>query len=181
MPITKRIIVQDDNDDNQWLKVDHSSRYVVNDSDDWQWLFGPNSLLSNSQQIIKIAAKFDEGTFNNLKLAAYLYDQQNDAIANAATCEFKVFSITTPNWTETLLATFSGTQLSNQYFYTNPTLASIGTLDFFGGDSIMVQATILRLGVTYRDRVYVNHLGVFDNLTRLRGDVEFLEVTKKDE
>jgi hypothetical protein len=45
----------------------------------------------------------------------------------------------------------------------------------------MIQATIVRLGITYRDRIYVNHLGIFDNVTRLRGDVEFLEVTKKDE
>ena len=63
----------------------------------------------------------------------------------------------------------------------NPTLSAIGSIDFQGGDSIMIEATINRLSSVYRDRIYVNHLGIYDNVTRLRGDVEFLEVTKKDE
>ena len=71
-----------------------------------------------------------------------------------------------------------GSQLSNNYFYINPTVASLTPIDFFGGDTIMIEATAIRLGVTYRDRIYVNHLGIYDNVTRLRGDVEFLDLTK---
>lgn len=180
MAVIRKLVANDDNQTVQWLKVDHSSRYIVNASEEWQWLFGPNSSLNNSEQIIKIAAKFDENTFTNLNIAAYLYDQQNDATSNAATCEFKIFSVTSPDWTETLLSTISGTQLANQYFYANPSLNSLSPVDFTGGDSIMVQATIVRLGVTYRDRIYVNHLGIYDSVIRLRNDVDFLNITKKD-
>jgi len=180
MPITRKLVAQDDNDDNQWLKVDHQSRYITCDMDDWQFLFGPNSSLSSSNQIIKITARFDDSTFTNLKVTAYLYDQQNGSIGNASTCEFKFYQITTPDWTEVLVDTISGTQLANNYFYLNPTLATLAPIDFFGADSLMIEATIERLGVIYRDRVYINHLGIYDNVSRLRQDVEFLEITKKD-
>lgn len=180
MAITRKLVAQDDNDDNQWLLVDHDSNYVVNDMDDWQMLFGPNSALSKSTQIIKIAAKFNEDTFNNIQIAAYLFDSKNGAIANGANSTFKVYRVSAPDWTETLINTFSGSQLSNNYFYVNATLASLTPVDFQGGESIMVQVSIQRLGITYTDRAYFNHLGVYDNLLRLRRDVEFLDITKKD-
>jgi len=180
MAITRRLVAQDDNDDNQWLKIDHDSRYICNDADDWQFLFGPNSSLSNSTQLIKITAKFDDSTFNNLKVVAYLYDQRNASVANASTCSFNFYQITTPDWTEVLLNTSNGTQLSNNYFYLNPILSTFAPMDFQGGDTLMIEATIVRLGITYRDRVYVNHLGIYDNVTRLRQDVDFLSITKKD-
>lgn len=180
MAIIRRLVAQDDNDDNQWLKVDHDTRYIVNDADDWQFLFGPASELSNSTQIIKITARFDDSTFNNLKVIAYLYDAQNASVGNAGSCSFKFYKVNTPDWTETLINTSSGTQLANNYFYLNPTLSTFPSMNFQGGDTLMIEATIVRLGVTYRDRVYINHLGIYDNVTRLRQDVDFLSITKKD-
>ena len=180
MAIPRRLVAQDDNDDNQWLKVDHDSRYIVNDVDDWQFLFGPGSALSNSTQIIKIAARFDDNTFNNVKFIAYLYDQSNASVSNAATCVFKIHQVQLPDWTDILVLTVSGTQLPNNYFYSTQVLSAFSSIDFLGGDTFMVEATIVRSGVTYRDRIYVNHLGIYDNVTRLRQDVDFLDITKKD-
>lgn len=181
MAITRKLVAQDDNDDNQWLKVDHDTRYIQNDMDDWQFLFGPFSELSNSAFTLKIAARFDDDTFNNIKVTGYLYDNANASIGNIASCEFKIYRVVLPDWSETLITTINGAQLPNNYFYINPTVASLTPIDFFGGDTIMIEATAIRLGVTYRDRIYVNHLGIYDNVTRLRGDVEFLDLTKVDE
>jgi hypothetical protein len=181
MAISRKLLAHEDNETVQWLKVDHASRYIQMHSSDWQFLFNPESTLSASEQIIKIAAKFDDNTFNNIRMSAYLYDQQNATIGNAATCVFKVYKVSGADWVETLLATVNGTQLSNNYFYVAPDLNTLGNLDYQGGDTIMIEATIIRLTTTYRDRIYVNHLGIYDNITRLRGDVEFLEVTKMDE
>ena len=86
MPISRKLVAQDDSEVNQWLKVDHSSRFIVNDSPEWQFLFGIDSALSASNQIIKISARFDDTTFNNIKIIAYLYDQQNASIGNANSC-----------------------------------------------------------------------------------------------
>lgn len=181
MAISRKLIAHDDNQTAQWLKTDHSSRYIENHSDEWQFLFGPDSALSNATQIVKLAAKFDDNSFNNINIVAYLYDSKNNAISNAANCQFDLFVVSTPDWTENFLTSISGSQLPNSYYYANPLLSSIGSLDFFGGDTLMIQASMVRLGITYRERIYVNHLGIFDNISRLRADVEFLEVTKKDE
>lgn len=177
----RRLVAQDDNDDNQWLKVDHPSRYIVNDMDDWQFLFGPNSELTNSAQIIKIAARFDDTTFDKIKVTAYLYDTQNASIANAANCSFKIYKVNTPDWTETLITTLSGSQLPNSYYYINPTISSLTGVNLDGGDTLMFEATIVRSGTTYRDRVYVNHMGIYDSFIRLKHQVQFLDLTKQDE
>lgn len=180
MPITRTLVAQDESDMNQWLKVDHSSRFIQNNCEEWQFLFGIDSSLSSSSQVLKISAKFDDSTFDNLKVIAYLYDQANANIANAATCEFKFYRVTIPDWTEVLINTSNGTQISNNYFYLNPTLATLAPIDFDGGEMMLIEATVVRLGVTYRDRVYVNHLGIYDTTTRLKRKVQFLDITKQD-
>lgn len=177
----RKLVAHHDDDENQWLKVDHPSRYIENDMSDWQYLFGPNSSMGNSEQVIKIAARFDDDTFSNIKVISYLYDQQNGTIANAASCSFKIYKIDLPDWSETLITTLSGSQLPNTYYYINPTTASLTGVDFFGGDTIMVEATIIRSGIVYRDRIYVNHLGIYDNVTRLRSDVQWLDISKKSQ
>lgn len=181
MPVIKKLVAHHQNEDNFWLKVDHSSRFIQNGGDEWQFLFNPNSTLSASAQLIKITGKFDDSTFTNLKIIAYLYDQQNSSIGNAASCEFKFYRISGTDWTETLILTQNGTQLSNNYFYLNPANSTLAPIDFFGADSLMIEATIIRSGITYRDRIYLNHLGIYDNVTRLRQDVQFLDLTKQDE
>ena len=181
MPITRKILAQDDNDDNQWLKIDHNSRYVVNDMDDWQFLFGPNSSLDSGTLSTKIAAKFNENTFNNIQVIAYLRNVQNFGISGASGCVFRIYRIGAPDWTETLIATIPGVLQSNNYFYINPNLTSLAPIDFDGGESIMIEATITRFTEGYTDRIYVNHLGVYDSIVRLRNDVEFLDITKQDE
>lgn len=180
MPITRKLVAQDDQDDNQWLKVDHDSRYIVNDVDDWQFLFGPNSSPSTSTLAIKISAKFNEDTFNNIQMIAYLYDSKNMSVASSADCVFKIYKISAPDWTESLVDSINGNLLPNNYFYANPMLSVLPTINFTGGESIMIEVSVLRLGTVYRDRAYFNHLGIYDNVTRLRQDVEFLDITKKD-
>jgi len=179
MPISRRFVAQDQ-DDNQILKMDHDSRYIVNNDPDWQFLFGPNSQLSNSVLILKLTAKFNEQSFDNIQIIGYLYDTFNASVASAGTGMFKIYRVQAPDWTEVLISTVSGTQLANNYFYNNVLLSSLAPTDFDGGESIMIEGSLTRLGVTYRDRVYLNHLGVYDNITRLRADVEFLDISKKD-
>lgn len=178
MTISRKLVASDDSL-NQWLKVDHSSRYIQNTSPEWQFIFGPDSSLSTSKQLLKIAARFNDNTFNNIQLTSYLYNPDSGSISNASGCQFTITKVIQPDWSEQLITTLNGTQLTNNYFYINPTLSSL-SLDFLGGDTLMIEAVITRLGITYRDRIYVNHLGIYDNVTRLRQDVEFLEVTKKD-
>lgn len=181
MPITRKLVAPDDNDDNQWLKVDSNKRYITNDMDDWQFLFGPGSALTTSTQILKIAAEFDKDDFDGMRIAAYLYNPASGTVSSVATCTFNVFKVTTPTWTEQLIASFAGALTYNSYFFKDVTSVQLPGVDLFGGDTIMIEAVVTRLSETYRDRIYVNHLGIYDNAFRLRQDVDFLDISKLDE
>lgn len=184
MPIVRKIVAQDDNDDNQWLKIDHDSRYIINDADDWQFLFGPNSVLSNSSQVLKLAAQLDTNTLDKIRLIGYLYNSRNGTIDNAAGVTFKIYrvtDITTPKWDDQLITSVSGVFQSNSYYFKDLAISSLTGTNLDGDTTLMIEGTATRLGITYRDRIYVNHLGVYDSIVRLRNDVEFLDVTKQDE
>jgi hypothetical protein len=176
-----RILVAQDQEENQILKMDSSSRYITNDEETWQFLFGPNSALSNTSLSVKIAARFDDDTFSNIKVVGYLYDSVTASVMNAATCSFTISKVNLPSWSESVVTTLSGSQLPNSYYYINPTTASLTGVNLSGGDTLMIEATIVRLGNTYRDRIYVNHLGIYDSFIRLKHQVEFLDLTKLDE
>jgi hypothetical protein len=182
--MARRIVAQDDNDDNQWLKVDHNSRYIVNDMDDWQWLFGPNSFLSASNQIIKIAAELDPVTLDKIRIAGYLYNTTHGSIDSAATIVFKIYRVTdsvTPKWDDQLITTLNGVVQLNNYFFQEINISALTGASLDGETTLMIEAVATRLGVVYRDRLYVNHLGIFDSFVRLKNKVNLLDILKKDE
>lgn len=181
MPIIRNIVAHDNNEDAQWLKIDNATRYIENHSTDWQFIFGPNSVITNSQQIVKISAEFNKVDLNSIYTVAYLYNQLTGGVDNASSCTVSYYKVNNPNWSETLITSVGTTQLPNQYFYVNTPLTSLPGVDFEGGDVIRVEVAIVRSGYTFRDRVYINHLGVYDSIIRLRNDIEFLDLTKVDE
>lgn len=167
----------------KWAAVYTDARpvFLVNSSKKWQMLLGPDSAFSSSEQVLKLGVEFDQDDFNSIRFTAYLFQPSSGTVSNAASCEFKVYKVSTPQWTETLVHTFSGVQIFNSYFFADINNTLMPSVDFFGGDTIMVEATVTRLSETYRDRLYINHLGIFDNVTRLKNRVTFVELTKKDE
>ena len=181
MPIIRKLVAPDCNEENQWLKVDSSKRYIVNDTNDWQFLFGPGSSFTTSTQIAKIAAEFDTTTFNNIRLAAYLYNPASGTVSNSASCTFNIYRVTTPAWTDTLITSVAGVQQYNNYYYKSLTLADLSPSILDGDTTLMIEVVITRLTETYRDRIYVNHLGVYGSIVQLRQAVDFLDITKLDE
>jgi len=180
MPITRKFVAQDQ-EECQILKMDAVNPYLVNNSEEWQFLFGPNSVLSNSNLQINIAAQFNTENFDGIKLIAYLYETQTGSVSSLGTCTFNVYKVISPNWQDQFIASFSGTILPNSYMYKALTQSDLGGIDLDGETTLMIEATGIRLGSVYRNRVYVNHLGVYDSIIRLRNDVDFLDITKKDE
>jgi len=180
MPVTVKLMSQD-GDDSQILRTDNRKKFIVNHTSEWQFLFGPNSALSSSQHVVKIAAEFDTSDFDSIRFVGYLYNPVTGSTDNASSCEFKVYRVTQPLWYDVPVATFMGTQIPNSYFFSDVALSLLPTIDFDGGDTIAIDAVITRLSETYRDRIYVNHLGIYDNVFRLRQDVEYIDLTKVDE
>jgi hypothetical protein len=180
MAVTKRLLAQDDGDC-QVLKLDSSQRYIMNSSPEWQMLLGPGSELSTSTQTLKLAAEFNQGSFDGIRLTAYLYNPRTGSVDSSSSCTFRVHVVRAPNWQDVLVDSFAGATTPNQYYFKQVLSSELPGVDLFGGDTLMIEAVVTRLGETYRDRVYVNHLGVYDNITRVRQDVEFLDITKLDE
>jgi hypothetical protein len=178
MPVVRKWVAQDNN---QYLKVDYAQRYIYNHTPKWQPLFGPNSALTASAQVVRLGLEFNKTDLDSIYCTAYLYNQVTGNVDNAASCTFRIYRVSNPNWSDTLIYTGAGAILPNQHFYLEIPLTSIPTADLDGGDTLMVEAVIVRAGSTYRDRRYVNHLGVWDSILRLRNDVEFLDITKVDE
>ena len=117
----------------------------------------------------------------NLRLIAYLYEPSSGAVSAAATCTFDVYVVTQPNWDDAPIYTTSGSILPNSYFFSTINLSSIPLANLNGDSTIMIEATAVRFGITYRDRIYVNHLGCYESISKLKQDVTFLDFTKLDE
>ena len=181
MAVNRILVAQHDSEENQWLKVDHNSRYIQNHSPEWQFLFSPNSELTTSQFTLKVWAKFDDDTLTKLKLAAYLYNNTTASIGAIDSCVFNVYRVTTPDWTEVFIDDFTGVAQLNNYYYANPNISALSPAVLDGSTTLMIECVVTRLGVTYRDRIYLNHLGVFDNILRLKQEVYFNEAVKLDE
>lgn len=180
MPITRKFVAQNQ-EECQILRMDSADVFVVNHCEEWQFLFGPGSALSTSNLQIKIAGQFNTDTLNGIKLVAYLYEDQNGTVNSLATCTFHVYKIVSPQWQDQFIASFNGSVLPNSYMYKELTEVDLGGLGLDGETTLMIEAVGTRLGKVYRNRIYLNHLGIYDNILRLRQDVEFLEVTKLDE
>lgn len=181
MPISRKYIVEDDH---QILNVDFTKRFVQNDGRDWQIVFNPSSSLDNSTQAIKIAAEFDTNDLSSVRFIGYLYRANTGSIDSAASCTFNIYLVGGSNintWNETLLGTFTGTVQPNSYFLSDIDVNSLLPANLDGDSTLMVEAVIIRKARVYRDRVYFNHLGIFDSMLRLKNEVEYLDITKQDE
>lgn len=181
MPVTQKLLAPSKTKKWQILKRDANKRYLVNESKKVQMLFGPNSAFTEGNRIIKIAAEFDNSDSNSVRFIAYLFNVVSGSTDNAATCIFKIYKVVAPFWQETLVNTISGTITGNSYFFADVDLASLSPAELDGDSTLMIEATVTRLAETFKDRIYVNHLGIYDNVDRLRKDVEFLDITKLDE
>lgn len=181
MALNRRLISQNE-EDAQVLRTDNRRKFIVCHDRDWQFLFGPDSMISNSLQIVKIGVELDPDTLDSIRFTAYLYNPIDGLIANAATCTFDIYKVIKPGWYETLLSSVSGTiQSDNHYFYAEKLITDFNPTEFDGGPTMMVEVNILRLGEIYKERIYINHLGIYDSFFRLKQEVEFLDVTKLDE
>jgi hypothetical protein len=180
MPVN-RILIAQDSEDNQILRTDNRKRFIINTCHEWQMLFGPNSVLSNSQQVVKIAAEFNVQDLDSVRFIGYLYDPISGATASASGCTFYIYRVVNPNWTDNIIYSTSGIELPNGYWYSDISLSSLSPADLEGGETLMIEAILTRLGETARDKVYINHLGVYDSIIRLRQDVDYLDIIKLDE
>lgn len=179
MAVIRRLISQNE-EDAQVLRTDNRRKFIVCHDRDWQFLFGPDSSLSNSIQVVKIAAELDPDTFDSIRFTAYLYNPIGGSIDNAATCSFDIYRVGKPGWKDEFITSVAGAIQLNHYFYAEKSITDFLPTEFDGGPTMMIEVNITRLGENFKERIYINHLGIYDTTFRIKQDVEFLEVTKAD-
>ena len=161
MAVTRRLLATDNNQDCQILKVDSSKRYLVNDTEDWQFMFGPNSDLTTSTQIAKIGAEFNINTFNSINMVAYLFNTLTGSVDNSGDCVFKIYKVdSNSTWNDVLLTTINGTLQNNNYYFASELITNLSGATLDGMTTLMIEVSMVRLGNIYKDRLYINHLGV---------------------
>ena len=167
----KRVLVAQDTRDNQVLRVDYSGRFIVCTGSDWQMLFNSNSELTTSFRVLKLAAELPLATPDKFRLTAYLFNTLTGSVDNATSCEFKIFvaaSDADNSWADIYLGSLPGVIQNNQYFFAELPFADLAPYVFDGSSTILIDAYVMRMKTTYRDRLYVNHLGVYNSIEALR-------------
>lgn len=159
----------------QPLKLGISSRLVVSPNNSYNSIllrnthrpFDPNALDLN------IWAKFDTNDFDGIHLIGSL--TKNGVAKAIGSISFDIYKVSIDNnWTETLLFQTTGTPAS----VTQAQLGSSNQLD--GELTLAIYATAVRGKRIYKKKIYLNHLGSYDSIVRLRNKVKFLEIIKKD-
>lgn len=170
-----KIIVQSVDEDAQLLNVSFVNPPILHDDEDIQLILDLGEPVTKT---VIIGGEFNSTSFNSIRLASYL--MQDNLIVNAASCVFNVYSVNQPNWQETLLYTGSGAIQVNNYFYLDIPLTSLSA-NLDGSTTLMVDVSLVRLGKTYKNRLYLNQLGIYSTTTMLNNNVNFLNITKKDD
>lgn len=164
----------------QPLKLRISDRLVVAPNADYNSILLRNTHRRKDKSNIKVKlhCKFDTENFDGIQLRAFLSDDNINPISSGS-CVFRVYKISNDDlWTETLDETISGV-LSGSKFTAQVPQSNL-TIDLDGELTFSIEATLTRLGKEYKEKIWVNHLGVYDSIVRLRNKINFLSITKKD-
>lgn len=176
-----KIWVSQDCEDSQIMRVSSSSRYIHINEVSWQPLFIAEAELAAPTKSLKLAAEFDADSFSKIRIAGYLYNETTNSVDSLSSITFRLHTVEAPGWTDTFQVEVAGTELLNSYYFAEVDLTDLPAIDYDGAATLMIEATATRLSVTYRNRIYVNHLGIYDSHTRLKKFVDFLDLTKLDE
>jgi hypothetical protein len=180
---TRRIKATINNQYVQPLKLRTGRSLVLSPSSSYNCVLFTQSHRASSPRDyqLNVWAKFAQNNFDGMHVLSYL--EKGGDIVQSANYTFKIYSISTDsNWSETLVATKTGVVLPDGSFKCEVTAAEFPSGMVLDGDlTFAVEATCNRVKNKYTKKIYVNHLGVYDSIVRLRKKVDFLTITKLDE
>lgn len=127
----------------------------------------------------RLWVKFDSDTFDGIHILGFLADRENEI--SSTNCNFVINSVSNDGvWAESLVASGAGIPNGTRFTLSVPS-SSFGSLSLDSETTLSVTMTIERQGLQYKKKIFVNHLGVYESVFKLRQDVEFLDITKVDE
>lgn len=138
-----------------------------------------NRPAKNNQIEVTLWAQFNTSSFDGINLVGFL--TKNAEPISSSGCIFDIYSVSNDGlWAEFFVASVVGT-LSGQKFVASIPQSALNPVELDGDVTLAIKMTLRRASTVFSKKIYVNHLGVYDSIVRLRDEVEFQFITKKDE
>jgi hypothetical protein len=141
-------------------------------------LFNLNQ-IKEEQIVTELFAKFNSETMNGFDVLAYLIkgNKKIEAIPEY----LKIYRVNDGDWDEVLIGSVNLTESNGYLFYAFVSTTFLGSNELSGAETYSAEVSFSLHGKLYRRKTYFNHLGCFDNIWRIRNQIDFIKVTKLDE
>jgi hypothetical protein len=179
---SRRVMMLTNNQYVQPLKVSFTNKKVITPNAAYNSIVTKSSFEKPTNKDFKVKAwmRFNSDTFDGVQMVGSLFrGKSNKTIVS---CIFKIYSVDVDNtWAETLLVTATGSDVGDNKFSASTSELSLAPTALTGELTYKMEVEITRLGKTYTDVFYFNHIGIYDTTVRLRKRIDFLAITKLDE
>lgn len=137
-----------------------------------------NRVYFTKEQIsLKIFAKFNSGLLNGINILGFLSGKggEFDSIIDS----FNVYRIDDSSWAETFVASVAATKsgMKNVGYCSQ---GALGLNELSGAETYAIEAVARRRNKFFKAKVYINHLGCFDSIFRMKQEISFLNLSKAD-
>lgn len=130
------------------------------------------------QKEVMLHAKFNSSAMEGIQFFAEL--RRGDNVLQSNLDHFVLSSVNTANWSETFVANIIPNSVNGVHTGVIDQ-ATLLTNELSGKQVYAISVELSRKRLKFRKKIYVNHLGCFDSIVRLRHSVEHLEIEKVDE
>jgi hypothetical protein len=179
---SRRVMMLTNNHYVQPLKLSFNNKKVITPNAAYNSIITKVSFEKPTNKDFKVKAwmRFNSDTFDGVQMIGSLF--RGRSTKTIASCTFRIYSVNVDNtWAETLLVTATGSDVGGNKFSASTPESSLAPTALTGELTYKMEVELTRLGKTYTDAFYFNHIGIYDSFIRLKNDVEFLDVTKLDE
>jgi hypothetical protein len=179
---SRRVAMLTNNQYVQPLKLSFNNKKVITPNAAYNSIVTKVSFEKPTNKDFKVKAwlRFNSDTLDGVQMIGSLV--RGKSTKSIANCTFKIYSIdVTDTWEETLLVTLSGNPINGNKFSASTPETSLAPTSLTGELSYKMEVEVTRLGKTYSEVFYFNHIGIYDSFVRLKSDVDFLDITKLDE
>lgn len=128
---------------------------------------------------LKAHAKFNADAMNGIQILARL--ERDGKITSSVISTIRVYRVNEANWAETLVATVSPIEISNGVFTATITQATLGLNELSGMETYSFEVEASRKRKRFFSKIWLNHLGCFDSILRMKNELHYLNLTKLDE
>lgn len=128
---------------------------------------------------LSVHAKFNADDMNGIQVAASL-TKMGDHKASVVS-EIRISRVSDADWSETFIVSVVPTETLPGVFSSEITQVQLGLNELSGKETYAIEVTATRKRRRFISKVYVNHLGCFDSILRLKNEVNYLHSTKLDE